>query len=203
MGPLPGWWKGWIDKGCYPYTNLLHPKEQKKEFALKGCQLLGFSYFSTSKSSLDPDWVQSLRPRTYIASLYKGCSESNASYFIMSAHGVRGGCRQYGSRGWTFPPVFHYGAMWEMAAEGKPDKTASGIETQMKQSHVTEFLHMEKRHPLTFSDTCSMLLENKQWMWAQWGIGGAFQQWWQQQCFTSASADFYEYSTQALAHQWW
>lgn len=30
---------------------------------------------------------------------YKGCSESNASYFILLAHGARGGRQWYGSRG--------------------------------------------------------------------------------------------------------
>ena len=40
--------------------------------------------------------------------LHKGCSESNPSYFMMLAHSVRGGCWWDGSRGWTFPPVFHY-----------------------------------------------------------------------------------------------
>jgi len=39
---------------------------------------------------------------------YKGCSESNASCFMMLAHDMRGGYRWYGSRGWTFPPVFLY-----------------------------------------------------------------------------------------------
>lgn len=29
----------------------------------------------------------------------QGCSESDTSYFIMSAHDIRGGCWQYGSRG--------------------------------------------------------------------------------------------------------
>ena len=39
---------------------------------------------------------------------YEGCSKSNASYFIMLAHNIRGGCWWYGSRGWTFPPISHY-----------------------------------------------------------------------------------------------
>ena len=38
----------------------------------------------------------------------EGSSESSASYFIMLAHDVRGRCWWYGSRGWTFPPIFHY-----------------------------------------------------------------------------------------------
>lgn len=39
---------------------------------------------------------------------YAGCSESNASYYIMSAHNIRGRCWWYGSRGSTFLPIFHY-----------------------------------------------------------------------------------------------
>ena len=39
---------------------------------------------------------------------YEGCSESNASHFIMLAHNNRGGCWWYDSRGWTFPPTSHY-----------------------------------------------------------------------------------------------
>jgi len=38
---------------------------------------------------------------------YRGCSESNASYFIMSAYNIEGGC-WYGRRGWPFLPIFHY-----------------------------------------------------------------------------------------------
>ena len=37
---------------------------------------------------------------------YKGCFKSIASYFIMLAHRCR--CWWYGSRSWTFPPMFHY-----------------------------------------------------------------------------------------------
>jgi hypothetical protein len=35
----------------------------------------------------------------------RGRPESNASYFIMLSHDVRGRCWWYGSRGWTFPPI--------------------------------------------------------------------------------------------------
>ena len=37
-----------------------------------------------------------------------GCFKSNASYFIVLAHNVRGGCSWYCSRGWTFLPIFCY-----------------------------------------------------------------------------------------------
>ena len=60
---------------------------------------------------------------------YKGCSKSNTSYFIMSAHNIRGGYRWYGSRGWTFPPTFHYILLpcdrWQ---QRDSDKIASDME---------------------------------------------------------------------------
>jgi len=40
--------------------------------------------------------------------MYEGCSKSNASYFIMLTHNLRGGCLWYSSRVWTFLPTFHY-----------------------------------------------------------------------------------------------
>ena len=40
--------------------------------------------------------------------IYKSCSKSNASYFIMLSHDIRGELWWYGSRRWTFPSKFHY-----------------------------------------------------------------------------------------------
>ena len=44
-------------------------------------------------------------------------------------------------------------------------------------------------------------MATKQWMWAQWG--GAFHQRQQWQWVTTAGADFYKHSMQALIHCWW
>ena len=52
--------------------------------------------------------IQSIRHWQLLVPIYEGCSESNASHFIMLAHNVRGGCWWPGSRGWSFPPIFHY-----------------------------------------------------------------------------------------------
>ena len=52
-----------------------------------------------------------------------------------------------GSRGQTFPPVFHFVAMCQMAAEGQSEKMASVIEVLMKQRCGIEFLHTEKTAP--------------------------------------------------------
>ena len=79
-------------------------------------------------------------------SVYKGCSESNASYFLMLSHNVRGGCMAVKPL-----PVCEYSitvvAMWQMAAEGHSDKMASNTEAYMKQNCVIEFLHVEKLAP--------------------------------------------------------
>jgi len=40
--------------------------------------------------------------------IYEGCSESNASYFILLAHNIRGRCWGYGSRCWTLPTISRY-----------------------------------------------------------------------------------------------
>jgi len=55
-----------------------------------------------------------------VFSLRKGCSKRNAFYVTMLAHNIRGRCWWYGSRGWIFPPMFHYilllrgrGALWQ------------------------------------------------------------------------------------------
>jgi len=55
--------------------------------------------------------IKSVIPHIYIhthTQTHEGHSEINASYFIMVAHNVRGECWWYGSRGWTFPPIFPY-----------------------------------------------------------------------------------------------
>jgi len=50
--------------------------------------------------------ISSHQNHSMILPLYEGCSKSNAPHFIMSAHNTRGGCWWYGSRGWTFVPIF-------------------------------------------------------------------------------------------------
>jgi hypothetical protein len=69
---------------------------------------------------------------------YEGHSESNASYFIMLARNVRGGC-------WLNLPSnipLNFVAMRQMTAEGQSD-----MEVRMKQRCVIEFLHVDKIAP--------------------------------------------------------
>ena len=40
------------------------------------------------------------------------------------------------------------------AAEGQSDRMVSDTEVCMKQRCVSEFLHVEKRHPVTLFDAC-------------------------------------------------
>jgi len=48
------------------------------------------------------DVPQSSKKLQVEAEFYESCSESNASYFIILARDIKGGCWWYGSRGWTF-----------------------------------------------------------------------------------------------------
>jgi len=50
--------------------------------------------------------------------------------------------------------LLHVVAVRQMAEEGQSDKMVSDTEVHVKQRCVTEFLHMEKWHPLTFIADC-------------------------------------------------
>ena len=79
--------------------------------------------------------------------LDEDCSKTNVSYFITLAHGIRGRCWWYGSRGRTFPLIF--------------------CDILLLQRCV-----MQKQwHPWTFINPCEHLWR-PQWMWAQWRVGG-------------------------------
>ena len=129
----------------------------------------------------------------------EGCFESNASYFIRLAHDITGRCWWDGSRGWTFLPTSHYilllggnrGAVWQNGIwYGSADGANMSSNSSMQ----------KKLHPLILIKSCWMFLEAKQWMWAQWEVGGAFQQWWQ--WVISTGADWYKHGMQALVHHW-
>ena len=127
--------------------------------------------------------------------IHKGFFESNNSYFMMLAHDSRGGCWWYGSRGWTFPTIFCYMLLlcdrWQVWY----------LTWKLCEAKGWDWI-IPKLHPLTFIDTCWMLMETKQWIWAQWG--GA---WWVSAVLTvivviAAAADIYEHGTQTLVHCW-
>ena len=86
-----------------------------------------------------------------------------------------------------------------MAAEGNNDRMVSDMEVCMKQMGVIQFLPVEKKMVPAGIHWWLLNVDGDQSVdVAQWGVGGAFQQWWQWQWVTSAGADFYKHSTQLL-----
>ena len=99
-------------------------------------------------------WLERCSAATNFSINYEGCSESNASCFLMLAHDFRGRCWWYGSRGWTFPPISHsmpllwtkWCLMWRcMWSKGVP------LNSSLR----------KKWHPLPFVDACWMFMETK------------------------------------------
>jgi len=135
-------------------------------------------------------WLERCSAATNFSINYEGCSESNASCFLMLAHDFRGRCWWYGSRGWTFPPISHsmpllwtkWCLMWRcMWSKGVP------LNSSLR----------KKWHPLTFVDACWMFMETKQWIRAQWGGGWCFSAVATATVVTFSGADFYEHGMQA------
>ena len=114
---------------------------------------------------------------TYIYELYYifdgGCSESNASYFIMLTHNIRDECWWYSSRGWIFPSVFHYMLLlcdrWQQ--RGTLTEWCLTWKCIWSKGMPLKFSMWKKWHPLTFTDSCWTFMETEHWMWAQWGSG--------------------------------
>jgi len=109
----------------------------------------------------------------------------------MLAHDIKGGCRWYGSRGWTFPIdfVLHFVARRLMAAEGRSDKTASDMEVHMEQklNHC-----MQKK--IASIDIHQHLLS----VYEDQTVHVSTMKWW----VTSTSAICYKRNTQALVCSW-
>ena len=104
-----------------------------------------------------------MSPLELLPELCEGCSESNASYFIMLAH-VRGGCWWCDSRDWTFPPniPLDAAAVWQMAAEGHSERMSMTWKCIWSKGVQLNSSMWKKIHPLTFTDTCWTLMEIKQ-----------------------------------------
>jgi len=104
-------------------------------------------------------------------SCYEGCSESNASLFIMSAYSIRDGCWWDGSRGWAFVTVFHCMLLlcdrWQQRGT---DKNAIW-HGSVWEAKVCPWISPcgKKWHPLAFINTCWTFMGTKQWMWVHWG----------------------------------
>ena len=78
--------------------------------------------FSLLHLSCTLSWTKGLQPRTQLKC--KDCSKSNSFHFMMLVHDVGGGCWWYGSRGWTFLPIFPNNLLptAKMAEVGQSDK---------------------------------------------------------------------------------
>ena len=105
--------------------------------------------------------------------MYKSCSESNASYFITLPHNIGGRCWWYGNRGWTFPSTFHYILLPYDRRQQRGSVTEWHLTWKCigSKGRSFNFSMSNKQHPSTFINSCWTFLENKQWMWAQWGCG--------------------------------
>ena len=117
------------------------------------------------------------------------CSESNASYFFIFAHNIKDRWWWHCRWGWT-NVLLHFAAMWQMAAKGQLDRMSREA-TSMQYKNATHW------HSL-ISTECfwrpNSGCEHEV-------VGGAFQQWWQQQWDTSGP-EFYEPDLQTLVHCW-
>lgn len=103
--------------------------------------------------------------------MYYGCSESNASYFILLAHNVRGGRWWYGCRGWTFLETLCYMLLpcdrWQQ--RGSLTKWCLTWKCGWSKSVSLNSSMQKAVYPLTFINALWMFMETKQQMWAQWG----------------------------------
>lgn len=90
----------------------------------------------------------------------KGCSESIASCFMMLAQDVSVG---YGSRNWTFSPVFHYTLLLYDRWQQSGTVTDQCLTRKCGWSKgVSLNSSMRKKwHPLTFTDAYWTLMETK------------------------------------------
>jgi len=102
-----------------------------------------------------------------------GCSKSNAFYYIMLVHKVRGRHYWHGRICWIFPPIFHVAVRQTSADRHSWQNSVwhgSTYEAKICNS-IPSFRKKKKMHPFTLISTCWTFVETKQWMWAQWGSG--------------------------------
>lgn len=138
-----------------------------------------------------------------LRSTYKGCAESNVSYFIILACNVRSRCWWYSSRARTLPPTIHYILFLYERWQQRSNLTKRHLTWKCVRSKGVSlnFLMWKELYSLTFIDVCWTFMENKQWMWPQWSDGWCIV-WWQQPCTTSTDADFYKCGMQAFVYCW-
>ena len=137
--------------------------------------------------------------------MYDGCSESNASYFIMLVHNVSSGCWWYDSREWTFPPISHCILLpcdrWQQ--RGSLTKWRVTWKCVWSKGVSWNFSPRKRLHLLTFIYACWTFTGTKQWMWGNelW-VSAVVTVTWKTSHIPKGHADFYECSMQALVHCW-
>ena len=122
------------------------------------------------------------------------------------AYNVRGRWWWYGSRGWTFPPIFHYILLpydrWQQ--RGGLRKLQLTWKCLWTNAVSLNSSMQKKRHAFTFTDACwSFWRPNSEFQHTQWGTG----------CCVSVLATvieshlhwcrFYECGMQTPVHCWW
>lgn len=83
---------------------------------------------------------------------YEGYLESNACYFTMLSHDIRGRCWYYGSRGWTFLTILHYILL--LSDQWQQGNILTQRNLTWKCGVSFNFFVRKKWQPLTFTDTC-------------------------------------------------
>ena len=93
-------------------------------------------------------------------------SKSNALMprFITLVHNIRGGCWKYGTRPWTFPPIFCYILLLCDRRQQRSSLTVWHLTWMCIWSKGVELNSstQKKWHPLSFIDPCWIFMETKQ-----------------------------------------
>ena len=88
---------------------------------------------------------------------------------VTAPHDITGGCWWDGSRGWTFPQIFHY---MLLLCDRWQQRGSMLVQYVLTVKVCYGSYSIQKQwSPLTFINTCWMFMETKQWMWALWGSG--------------------------------
>ena len=131
-------------------------------------------------------------------SLYHSHSEYNASNFIMLSH-IRGRFWWYGSRGWTFLPIFYYTLFlcdrWKQRGSlTRWCLTWKYVWSKSVSFNSSIWKKLPQWHSLTLAECLWRLMSG----YVLEAVGSAFQQW---QCLQwVTSADFYSCRMQTLVH---
>ena len=133
----------------------------------------------------------------------KGCSESNASCFMVLAHSSRGRYWWYGIRGWTFPPAFCYMLLPCDRWDQRGSLTEWHLSWKCRRSKG-----MELNYSMCKNGTHWHLSMFAECLWRpnsrcerNEAVGGVLQQWWQKTvghlCYTLLRVGM-----QAPVHHW-